>query len=914
VASSRGETVKLWRVNGTESISIGNYGTLSMNFSTDGQALIFLNKDGSLKHRLLDGTLLKSNASDCGDVSYAVANLSSNSKITAYSRRDNNIVLENSSNFIGCRGGDELSHQDRVTYLSFSPDDKLIASASRDKTVKLWNIDYFSSSIESDLVNNEINSLLFSPDGISVAVSQNVGQAKIIKPNHYSKLLADSSRVLGFSPNGQFLVTDSSENIIDIWRRNKQPKSFHLPDQHTEIRGVYVSPEGGKFVTVTENNIVKLWNQDGTLIKQIYEKDNPIVKVSFSPDDNLIALIGSDNRVHLLNSDGKHIAALSSQLKQISEVVFSPDSKLLAAIGSDTLISLYRNDGSLVKTLVGHTNSLENVRFTPDSQVLISINSASQNSREAQSSTINLWRSQDGNLIKTIPVYNFRGITLSPDGNVIASLNDDSIPYSRTKTVQLLNIDGTVRAILSGHQDFITSLSFSPDGKRIITGSRDQTIRLWNTDGTLIKVIQKHNATITSLDFSPDGQTFASVSADNMMMLWNVDGNEIKTFQKADEVDDPTNSPFNREQSNAIKFSTDGNLVIFAGERPDQGRIIKMWDNNGKEFKSFTVKESPAVSRYRNTVSSSENLNTIAIIRSKNDLKLWNTEGRLIKTLQGHTGTVNSADFNLANRLLASASDDGTVKMWSADGILLHTLQHNGKVHIVRFRPDGKILASASDDRTIRLWNIDGTLHHTPLRHDDKVNTISFSPDGNLLASASDDKTVRLWDKHGNLIDTLKHNDKIVDVIFSPDSKDFASKSIDGTVKVWSSNNRKEVMTTKVSPYTKRGGLEFSPDSKILATSNNGYGGNTGQLSFPKIWLKDASFTSDFTASDFQFTSNGKAIAVAQGDEVKFLSLDLDTLLVEGCDKVRSYLKTNPNVSEGDRNLCDGIGSQKPEQ
>jgi WD40 repeat protein len=288
---------------------------------------------------------------------------------------------------------------------------------------------------------------------------------------------------------------------------------------------------------------------------------------------------------------------------------------------------------------------------------------------------------------------------------------------------------------------------------------------------------------------------------------------------------------------------------------------------------------------------------------------LWNSDGSLITSLEGHTNRVSSISFSSDGKTIATASDDQTVKLWKYDGTLLKTLNHSDKVNSVGFSPDGKTVASGSDDRTIKLWTNDGTLLKT-LNNTDKVNSISFSPDGKTIATASDDRTVKLWKYNGVLLKTLNHSDKVNSVSFSPDGKTIASAGNDGTVKAWTSDGI-EIKSIKGSRELVS--LDFSPVSQTLAVVNTNDYPSTLFLAFiDGFWFKDTKLNLNQYLSAISFSPDGQSIAAAtERDGVLILNLDQNELIKRGCKLVSGFLKNGPNVEDSDRTLCDHVETKK---
>jgi flagellar hook assembly protein FlgD len=156
--------------------------------------------------------------------------------------------------------------------------------------------------------------------------------------------------------------------------------------------------------------------------------------------------------------------------------------------------------------------------------------------------------------------------------------------------------------------------------------------------------------------------------------------------------------------------------------------------------------------------------------------------------LEGHIGSVNSVSFSPDDKMIATASEDGTIKLWNREGTLLKTLKSQGtSVTSVSFSPDGQTLVTASANGTVSLWSREGTLLKTLKSQGTSVTSVSFSPDGQTLVTASANGTVSLWSREGTLLKTLKSQGaSVTSVSFSPDGQTLVTASANGTVSLWS--------------------------------------------------------------------------------------------------------------------------------
>ena len=392
-------------------------------------------------------------------------------------------------------------------------------------------------------------------------------------------------------------------------------------------------------------------------------------------------------------------------------------------------------------------------------------------------------------------------IAFSPDGKRVVTASYDN-------TGRLWDAEnGKEIAVLQGHEYPVFSAAFSPDGRRVVTASWDKTARLWDAEnGKEIVVLKGHTAPLWSAAFSPDGKRVVTASPDKTARLWDAgSGKEIAVLQGHEDA------------------------VLSAAFSPDGGRVVTAsWDKTARLWDAGSGKEIAELKGHTGKVQSaafSPDGKRVVTASWDRTARLWDTEsGTEIAVLRGHTGVVQSAAFSPDGKRVVTASYDTYGRLWDAEsGKEIAVLRgHTITVESAAFSPDGKRVVTASWDTTARLWDAaSGTEIAVLQGHTDQVPSAAFSPDGRRVATASSDHTARLWDaKRGAEIAVLQgHTDWVLSAAFSPDGKRVVTASPDTTSRLWEAASGNEIAELK-GHTDKLRSAAFSPDGKRVVTAS----------------------------------------------------------------------------------------------
>lgn len=567
-----------------------------------------------------------------------------------------------------------------VDALALSRDNTQFVTGSRDGNARLWDRATGQIVATFDHKNHPVLAAAISPDG---------------------KILATGSE----DPEGYIKLWDL-ETHLPIARKFEDPNQKAPFDRgHTEgVLSISFSKDGQRLLTSSYDKTARLWNlQSGRQIRRFWGHNWWVWDANFSTDERRIVTASQDGTAVIWSVEsGEKGAPFTGHEGPIYSAHFSPDpqSTHVVTSGYDRRILLWKPEdivpfdfskivsGQRVQeppyvAFEGHQDSVQSAEFSNDGSMIISA---------SHDNTVKLWDVETVKAIKTFRGHDswVQAATLLNDGKWILSASHDA-------QLKLWNIAGyaeirTLKGrVLAQHVDAILDVSFSQDGKRLVTASRDKTAISWDvsTGKPQTEFTEGHAFLASSAVFLPDRKRLATAAVDNSVRIWDIQtGTEHKRFEHTG-------------RSAAIDVSADSRLLLTGSD--------------------------------------------------KKTVRLWNIEtGKLIRELAGHKSEVSAVAFSKDMRYCASGDARGRCMLWEvASGKLLHRLEgHTRRINGLEFLPDGKTLLSSSGDNTVGNWDVATGKENRKqiLKHPDAVLSMDVFDSGKKAVTSCADGLVRIWD------------------------------------------------------------------------------------------------------------------------------------------------------------------------
>lgn len=545
-----------------------------------------------------------------------------------------------------------------------------------------------------------------------------------------------------------------------------------LPPHGGIVRAVGWSPDGTRLAAAAKGGSVRIWSREAVAAAEpqpdlvLVGHEDEIWAVAWSADGGRVATASEDGTARIWDATtAAELHRLTGHRRTVYAVAFTADGKHVATGGRDGTARVWDAASGAERTVHGdHGGTVYSVSFSPDGRTLATA---------AQDGLVRLWDAADG-----APLGSLQGhaamvffVGFSPDGTRAVTASED-------RTVRVWDVASREQVAALPHPFKANAAAILADTNRVVTVSDDAVVRWWDADtGAEVASRRGHRQAVWSLAATADGRWLATGSADETVRIWAGD------------------------------FSCDPALDCggrgFAAACTADGRGLALGTSTG--IAVWSVPELRCVARID---SGGPQVNDVQFLDQGTRLVAACDEGcvmlgdvprdedaraRGMQRVRVHSRRVYSVDVDPAGRLLATAGEDRTARLWNipslaTDPVPQATLRHGRRVLCARFGIDGRHLFTACEDRIARAWSMaTGEEEVRFVGHERPVNWLALSPDGAILATASSDATVRLWQAaSGRPLAALRGSARQVrKVAFTADGSRVVAVGDDGAAHLW---------------------------------------------------------------------------------------------------------------------------------
>jgi RNA polymerase sigma factor (sigma-70 family) len=621
-------------------------------------------------------------------------------------------------------------HENRVWGVAFSPNGKVLASASWDRTVKLWAV-----------------------AGRKLLKTLPVDTGPRLQPQ---PVLA-----LARSSDGKLLAVAAEDKTVRLHSVASGEVRSVLQGHEDVVTALAFSPDRNILATGGPDKLIKLWDTaTAKELRTFTGHTNWIYALAFSPDGKVLASGGYDKVVRLWEAvTGKELGQLPGHKAAVRSLAFNANGQMLASAGGDKTVRLWDVARRASRhVLKGHDGNIRAIAFSPDGQL---VGSASEDG------TVKLWDAATGKERHTLKghIGEVWSLVFSPQGQTLATGAGDV-----SGLVILWDTEtGQQRSQLRGHRDAVSGIAFVLSGKELITASADGTLKRWGSNSELVRQLVGHTGPVLRAAFSPDGSRILSTGGwpygDGTVRLWDsASAKELRRWQLKVAAAPAGNK--------CVAFAPDGRHALFAGD----GGVVYFWDlDNDKEIRRFTGHKGTI-----NSLCFTPDGRRFLSAGEDRIIRLYDVgTGKVLRSYDGHSDRVRCLALSPDGRRFASGGRDNTIHLWDIDSAQsLRRFDDNaGWVETLVFARDGRRLFAGAGNSIRLLDLVTGKELRRLAGHQGAVNSIALSPDGRWLVSGGYDASVRLWDAaRGSEVHVFRgHRNWVWSVAFAPDGRHILS-------------------------------------------------------------------------------------------------------------------------------------------